>query len=376
MQHDTTTTGMRFRAIAHRLPSCQVTNDEVLARLREGSARHLSADELTRLEQLTRACFASTRTRVRYHRAPGEAACDLAVDAGRRALAAAGADPGEIDLLIYVGIGRGIAEPASATIYQDLLKLRRATAFDVMDACASWVRALHIARQFLQTGTYRNIMILNAEFAGRDCHRYELTSVDEFAHWHPSMTIGEAATATIVSWDGGCDEFGATFRTWGAKRDLCFVPLANFDGYFGKPTPPGLAIVPMQFVSFGLRLMEFGATKVIEHYRDSPEFQRFAPDIVFGHSASDQMSMHVLEECGIDPARFQFLHQVFANTVSASVPLGMSHALETGALADGARVLVLTASAGVTTALTKFVFHQHRPEGHATGDPTGDSEAA
>jgi len=49
---------------------------------------------------------------------------------------------------MYVGIGRGVLEPASANIYQDMLGLANATAFDVLDACASWLRAVHIARVF------------------------------------------------------------------------------------------------------------------------------------------------------------------------------------------------------------------------------------
>jgi 3-oxoacyl-[acyl-carrier-protein] synthase III len=86
------------------------------------------------------------------------------------------------------------------------------------------------------------------------------------------------------------------------------------------------------------------------------EFNQFRPDVVLGHSASDQMSLRVLNECGIDPGKFHFLHREYANTVSASVPLGMSRAMKGGTLKHGNRVLLLTASAGVTTALTKFVF--------------------
>lgn len=347
---------MRFLAIEYELPSRQVTNEEVVANVRAASARHLTPSELDDLEQLMGGLFESTGTRVRYHRAEGETAVDLATSAGRRALDAAGLDPLEVDLVMYVGIGRGVVEPASANIYQDTLGLRNATAFDVLDACASWVRALQLARLFLDSGTYRNIMILNAEFVGRDTHRYELSSLDEFAHWHPSVTIGEAATATIATRSDEPDQFEADFRTWGDKRDLCFVPLPNFDGYFGKPVDVGPVVPPLQFVSYGLRLMEFGTRKLVEHYKSLPQFDEFRPDVVFGHSASDGMSGYVVDACGIDRAKVQFGHARFANTISASVPLSMSHAVKDGSLKNGDRVLLMTASAGVTTGLTKFVF--------------------
>lgn len=347
---------MRFMAIEHELPSRQVTNEEVIANVRKASAAHLSPAELDVLEQLIHDGFASTGTRVRYHRAEGEKATELAARAGRRALDSAGLAPGDIDLLMYVGIGRGVVEPASANIYQDMLGLRSATAFDVLDACASWVRALQLAQLFIERGAYRNVMIMNAEFTGIESHRYELRSVDEFAHWHPSITIGEAATATILTASEKDDNFETSFRTWGEKRDLCFVPLSNFEGYFGKPVELEGGLKPMQFVSFGLRLMEFGTRKLIEHYGECPRFGEFDADVIFGHSASDGMSAYVLDGCGLEQKKFQFNHQRFANTVSASIPLGMSDALKNGVLNDGDRVLLLTASAGVTTGLTKFVF--------------------
>ena len=349
---------MRFLAVEHRFPTRQVTNDEVLEKVLAESSSYLSAQELGTVVELLGVCCESSGTRVRFHLAPGESACELAAETGQRALAAAGLDPLDIDLLLYVGIGRGVVEPASATIYQDMLGLRRATAFDVLDACASWVRALHVADVFLRSGAYRTIMIMNAEFVGSDIYRYDLRSLEEFAHWHPTVTIGEAATATIVTAaPDDEDQFEASFRTWGEKRDLCFVPMPNFDGYFGKEVAVAGTLRPHQFVSFGLSLMEFGTRKLIEHYRDLPQFEQFKADVVFGHSASDGASRRVVEACGIESDKYRFDHQHHANTVSASLPASMSEAVKTGALVQGDRVLLMVASAGVTTALAKFVFH-------------------
>jgi len=349
---------MRFLAIEHRFPSRPVTNDEVLEKVLAASSPHLSEADLQTVADLVRACFTASGTTVRFHRAAGESASELTAAVGRRALEASGLDPLDIDLLLYVGIGRGVVEPASANIFQDMLALRHATAFDILDACASWIRALHVADAFLRSRAYRNIVIINAEFTAGDIYRYELGSVEEFAHWHPTVTIGEAATATIVSAAlEGKGTFEASFRTWGDKRDLCFVPMPNFDGYFGKEVEVAGPLRPLQFVSFGLSLMEFGTRKLIEHYRDLPQFEEFKADLVFGHSASDGASRHVTQACGIDPDKYRFDHQHHANTASASLPVSMSEAVKSGALTEGDRVLLMAASAGVTTALAKFVYH-------------------
>ncbi|MFC4054626.1 3-oxoacyl-ACP synthase III family protein [Actinomadura syzygii] len=348
---------MRFLAIEHVFPSHVVTNEDVVDRVLADSSAHLPEHDLRTLEELVRTCFASSGTEVRHHRADGETASELTVEVGHRALDAAGLRPHDIDLLIYAGIGRGIIEPASATIYQDLLGLDRATAFDVLDACASWVRALHVANAFLRAGAYRTIMIVNAEFGAGDVYRYELTSLDEFPHWHPTVTIGEAATATILTASPEDGSYDADFRTWGEKRDLCFVPMPSFTGHFGKDVDVAGGLADLQFVSYGLSLLEFGTRKLVEHYRDLPRFEEFKADRVFLHSASDGAARHVVHACGIDPARARFDHRNHANTASASVPVSMSEAVRSGELADGDRTLLMVASSGVTSALTAFEFH-------------------
>jgi 3-oxoacyl-[acyl-carrier-protein] synthase III len=347
---------VRFVAIEHVLPSRQVTNDEVLAAVRAASAPHLPDEDLTIVERLLRGSFDTCGTTVRYHRAPGETAFDLAVQAGEQALATAGLRPDDIDLLIFTGVCRAVVEPAAATAFQARLGLRHATAFDVADACASWARCLELAHHLTATGAYRRIMILNAEFGGDESHRYELRSLDEYLHWHPGVTVGEAATATVLVADDEPDHFETDFRTYGDQWRLCYVPLANAPAFFGAELPPEDEVVPMRFVSHGLRLMRFATAKLIEHYRDRPQFEQFKPDLIFGHAASDGMSRYVAEQCGMDLERYQFTHRETANTVSATVPLAMSRAIRAGRLRDGDRVLLVVASSGVTTALTKFVY--------------------
>jgi 3-oxoacyl-[acyl-carrier-protein] synthase III len=350
---------MRFLAIEHELPTRIVTNEEVVAGVREASAAHLPPADLDTLDRMLAVLFASTGTTVRHHRAEGETALELALRACRRALDAAGLDRDDVDLVLYVGIGRGFLEPATGTVFQDLLGLRRATTFDVLDACASWLRALQLAKLYLDAGVHRNILIVNAEFEGREAHRLELRSLAEFEHWHPSVTIGEAATATVVTADRDGDppdDLTFDFRTWGEGRTLCFIPLPNVDEYFGAPIDAGYGIQPLQFVSFGMRLMQVGATKLVEHYRDRPEFKDFDAEVVFGHSASDGMTRYIARETAVDLDRVRLCHGLFANTVSASIPLAMSHALRDGGLRDGTRVLLMMASAGITTGLASLTF--------------------
>lgn len=344
---------MHFPAIEAVLPTEKVTNDDVLARVSSASRAHLSARELRHLARVMTRLFETSGSAVRYWRARGETAVDLTTAAGREALRAAGIDAAQVDLLIYVGVGRGFLEPATANVFQDLLGLRRATCFDLLDACASWVRALHVARAHLRMGDYRCVMILNGEF-NREFGQFELRDVSELEHLFPTFTIGEAATATVVMHDDADDEdYHASFRTRGDRRNLCMIPLAHIREYDPDPRPHA---TPMRFFSYGSQLLELGSEASIRHYREDPALGAPAPDIIFSHAASDAISWRIAGEVGLDRDRCYFVHGRFANTVSASVPLSMSTAYKEGRLVDGSRVLIGVGSAGMTTSWTRFKF--------------------
>jgi 3-oxoacyl-[acyl-carrier-protein] synthase III len=166
-------------------------------------------------------------TQIRYQRARTETALELGIQAGETALQRANLAPGELDLLLYVGVGRGFVEPATCNVFIDALGTNRATGFDILDACASWMRALQIARSFISQGHYRNVLVLNAEFNVRDYARYEVETLEQLEYTFPAFTIGEAATAAVLSSEVIDEEleYYADFRTAAQAHDLCKIPL-------------------------------------------------------------------------------------------------------------------------------------------------------
>ncbi len=343
---------VKYRAIEYVLPSRAVDNDEVIQNVLRASEKYLSSSDRKYLLRSLRLTFQNVGTQLRYRRAEGERASDLAAQAGRQALASAAMEADEIDLLIYVGVGRGFLEPATANVFQDLLGLVNATSFDVLDACASWLRAVHIAQSFLATKSYRKIMILNAEF-NADFEHYELRALKEFEYRFPAFTIGEGASATIVTESEENDLYRAEFRTFGDQREKCIIPLENYRDYLAMDD---MDLPSNQFISYGRELMDFGLAKLLEHYQDRPDFQAFDPDIVFFHAASDGMSRAGMRESGLDIDKGYYAHSRFGNTVSASIPMAMSEARREGRLSEGMKVLVSIASAGVSTGLCRFRF--------------------
>ena len=344
---------MRFRAIERALPSKLVTNNEMIELVLASSETVLPKGELPILATRIRALFQTCKTDVRYHRSPGETALDLGLRAGRQALERARMDCGDIDLLLYVGVGRGFIEPATATVFQSSLGLVNATAFDILDACASWLRALQIAYTFINAGTYRNVMILNSE-CNREYGNLCFKSLDDLSFRFPALTIGEAATATVITGSPGMTDSYFSFRTWGAEHTLCKIPLPHYREFsLGERLDP---MAPLEFFSFGELLFRSACEKLIEHFRQDPVLSAFRSDHVFGHAASDRLTERVARQLGLTAP--YLTHARFGNTVSASIPLGMSEARREGGLSVGDSVLLGCGSAGVTTGWACFRYEE------------------
>lgn len=347
---------MKFCAIEYAIPGKRVTNADIVQEIISRSKAFLTQKALDLLAFRMDELFKKSITDVRYHRAKNERAIQFGIEAGKKALSSAGMSPDDIDLLIYVGVGRGYIEPATANVFQKQLQLKRATCFDILDACASWLRAIHVAHSFLKTGTYKNIMILNCEFNFREYANFEFKSVRDIEFNFPTFTIGEASTATILTASDDDDQYYASFRTWGDRHNLCKIPLPNFSEYSDGELRNGSEIEPLRFFSYGEKMFKFVFSRLCKHYREDAVLRSFKHEIVFSHAASDAMSQKVIESCKLGDDKGYNTHERFGNTVSASVPLAMACALKDGRLENNSNVLVGFGSAGVSTAWSKFRF--------------------
>jgi 3-oxoacyl-[acyl-carrier-protein] synthase III len=341
---------MKIRSIGYALPGKKVTNEDILRDVELKSSRHMSQAELNKLTSSIKDLFKKSGSDVRYHRAEGETSLQFGIKAGKAALEKADLSPKDIDLLLYVGVGRGWIEPATSNVFIETLKLTNATGYDILDACASWMRALQVAYLYLKTGTYKNIMIMNCEFNTGEYTTTEFKGLHELDYFFPGITIGEAATATILSASPDND-FYFTFKTWGDKHNLCKIPLPNISQY---TTGERAELETLRFYSYGEKLFKFALPRICRHYLEDEYMKAFEYDIIFSHAASDPMTEKVIKLSKLDLTKAYNIHSRCGNTVSASVPLAMGLAMEDSSLMPGHKVLIGFGSAGFTSAWCAF----------------------
>src|SRR5437868_2655019 len=131
-------------------------------------SRILTNDELSTMVE-TSDEWIVTRTGIRERRiaADEETTTTLSVNASRDALAVAGLDPAELDLVIVATCSPDYPLPATAVLVATELGARRAAGFDMQAACSGFVYGLATATSFIRSGMYRNVLLVGVEVLSR-----------------------------------------------------------------------------------------------------------------------------------------------------------------------------------------------------------------
>ncbi len=344
---------MKILSVRHAIPSRIVTNDDIVRRVLSAGDRADRSENLPRLEKRVRDFLDRTGTVTRYALGEGETAIGILRSAVDRALTSANVRPGDLDFIIYAGVSRGWLEPSMASVVQREISAGKASCFDIMEACASWIRAVEVARALMQSGTYRVGMIVNCECATADLGRWDAPNDDDLERRLAACTVGEAATATIVTENPDSD-FYLTLRSFGEHGDLCMIPLANAGSFLetfdGKRDAPGL------FYSDSEKLFKHTIKSILDTYDADPVLPKRRHDLIFSHAATAKAGAFVRRRYGFPEERWYCTHTRYGNTVAASVPLGMSCAIDDGLLNRGAQILAIVGSAGISVGFLSMTF--------------------
>jgi len=345
---------VKILSITHSVPTNKVDNAQIIQSVLKKNINNLTRQQRKDLRVIMEKYFDKIGLKSRYLRSKEEKAIDHGIAAVNAALEESQIKPSDIDLLLYVGVGRGWIEPAMANLFIAELDLINATGFDLVDACASWIRGLDLARNYLNTGMYRNILIMNCEFNFKEFANFQISDLSRLEYFLPTFTIGEAATATIVTSDKTNNMYYSKFKTWGEYHDLCKIPLHNVEEFCkdGKK----LHHEPLKFYAYGTQLTEQTIKKMILTFRKDKKLSQFIPNICFGHSVSEAITSQVERMLNFKYGSTYRIFSDYGNTVSASIPLAMSLAINEGVLKKGDSVLLVAGSAGISVGFTIFIF--------------------
>ncbi|HEV2524244.1 MAG TPA: 3-oxoacyl-[acyl-carrier-protein] synthase III C-terminal domain-containing protein [Gammaproteobacteria bacterium] len=349
---------MKIESVKLSLPSRVVTNQMILDFIREYSSA-LPQEKLKNILSRVKAYLRISGSKERYWREENESPIALLKKAYTSAMEEAGWKNDDVDLLIYVGVGRGFLEPGGAYTVAQSLGLTKVICFDILDACMSWARAVEVIYHYFQLGKYKKAVIVNAEF---NIHEYsfpELYNIKDesmLEYCFPAYTVGEAATVTLLSHEKNqkAEPWEFHFSSRPDLSDLCAIPLPHFKLFADNPSEKLGKNGPMLFTSYGIELHAKGNIEGIKLFRElSIPVENI--DIVFTHASSSTAWESAGKVVGID-GKIHHIYPQTGNLVSASIPAAMAMALQENKFKRGDRVVCWVASAGMSFAAFSFVF--------------------
>lgn len=354
---------MKIASAQVRFPSRHISTEETLELIKYHSKESFEGDitpTLRRISALLRYSGAQNRRWL----AKGETPINLITDACRQAIRDAQLEKEDIDCIIYVGVGRGYIEPGSSYIIARALEMTGVACFDILDACMSQLRALNMAELYLKSGQYRNILIISGEFTNIEGGplypgNYALHHNDQLEWIFPGYTVGEAATAMIVTADtnDGASTSNPDWEWHFAYRsdlaDLCTLPLPGFELFTSNPNKEGQGGVN-SFSSYGHLMHAEGSKEIVKIFKQL-SIVPSKIDHIFPHTSSKTAWEACAIECGVNN-KMHYLFPDYGNLASASFSAGIAMALQSGQLKRGDSCVGWIGSAGMSFCAVSFTF--------------------
>lgn len=262
----------------------------------------------------------------RRHAAPGDTLVDLASRAGAAALADAGVDALDVDLVLVATSTADAIIPATAPLVALALGASRAGATDVGAACTGFVAGLSMAAAAVESGRAETVLLIGAEILSRFVDRDDRRTAAIF---------GDGAGAALITRTGAPGRIGPV--------------VLGADGTGG----------PALFATRERALIEMDGPEVFRHaIARMGEATRAACeaagtplesiDLFAYHQANARILRALTERLGLDPAKVVDCIGPHGNTSAASVPIALDAARQDGRLHEGAQVLLCAFGAGFT----------------------------
>jgi len=299
----------------------------------------LTNDFLESLDIGTTDAWIQERTGIRRrHRASeDQAVSDLAVEAARKALAAAGRTPGEVDLIIVATTTADLTFPATAAIVQRKLGCPVGIAFDVQAVCSGFVYALTVADGFVGRGHSKCALVIGAE---------TMTRLMDWTDRGTCVLFGDGAGAVVVEPGEGQGTttdrglLGFALRCDGTKQDLLYVD--------GGPSTTGTVGKLRMLGNQVFKHAVINISEAVTAAAGQAGVQVSDVDWFIPHQANERILKGVANRLGIDEHKVIQTVADHANTSAASIPLAWAEGMADGRIKKGDLLLIEAMGGGLT----------------------------
>ncbi|WP_223476811.1 beta-ketoacyl-ACP synthase III [Oricola indica] len=278
-----------------------------------------------------------TGIRQRYIAGEDETTASLGEAAARKALASAGLDPSDIDLIVLATSTPNNTFPATAVEIQNRLGMHHGAAFDMQAVCSGFIYALTTADLYIRGGVAQRVLVIGAETFSRLLDWEDRTTCVLFGDGAGAVVL-EAAEGVGLTSDTGI--LAAKLRSDGCHKTKLYV-----DG--GPSTTKTVGHLRMQ----GREVFKHAVGMITDVIEDSFAIAGIKPDDIdwfVPHQANRRIIEASAKKLGIAEEKVVITVDRHGNTSAASVPLALSVAVEDGRIKKGDLILLEAMGGGFT----------------------------
>ncbi|EEK95959.1 3-oxoacyl-[acyl-carrier-protein] synthase 3 [Bacillus cereus AH676] len=247
----------------------------------------------------------------------------MAVEASKKALEDAGISGEDIDLILVATVTPDRAFPAVACVIQEAIGAKHAAAMDLSAACAGFMYGMITAQQFIQTGTYKNVLVVGSD---------KLSKIVDWNDRNTAVLFGDGAGAVVM---GAVSE---------GKGVLSFE--LGADGSGGKHLYQDEYVMMngREVFKFAVRQLGDSCLRVL----DKAGLTKEDVDFLVPHQANIRIMESARERLNLPQEKMSMTIEKFGNTSASSIPIAMVEELQNGRIQDGDLIILVGFGGGLT----------------------------
>ncbi|MHC4114534.1 MAG: beta-ketoacyl-ACP synthase III [Planctomycetota bacterium] len=281
-----------------------------------------------------------TGIKVRHICSDNETTASLAIKAAQIALSEANLEPHKLEMIIVATITPEMVFPSTAAFVQKELGAKKACVFDLAAACSGFVYSLSIAQQFLESGRYKNALVIGAE---------TLTKITDWTDRASCILFGDGAGAVVL--ERSKDGRGIIYSTMASDGNSWEV--LNCQAH-GSRYPSNKKLDDPKKIYMEIRGREVyqqAVRRIVQTVNKCLKKCGLTIDDV-GMVISHQMNARIIESAAKRlklPADKRFINiNKYGNTSAASLPIAFNECIRAGKIKKGDIVIFVVFGAGLT----------------------------
>ncbi|ATH11607.1 3-oxoacyl-[acyl-carrier-] synthase III family protein [Delftia acidovorans] len=312
----------RITGTGSYLPPRRLTNHDLAAELAQ---RGIETSDEWIVER--------TGIHARHFAAPDVASSDLALEASKKALEAAGCQPQDIDLIIVATSTPDMVFPSTACILQNKLGANGCAAFDVQAVCSGFVYALTVADAMIQSGAASRALVVGSEVFSR---------ILDFNDRTTCVLFGDGAGAVVLEASDQPGILASDLHADGKHVGILCVP-GNVSGgqVLGDPL---LKMDGQAVFKLAVGVLEKAARATL----DKAGLTDADIDWLIPHQANIRIMQSTARKLKLSMDKVVVTVDQHGNTSAASIPLALDHGVRNGQVKPGQTVLLEGVGGGFT----------------------------